>query len=101
MSRKIDEATVRHIAHLARLKLTDAEVRRFTAQLADILDYMNQLNRLDTSGVEPTAHPLSVHNVLRGDAPGRPLGAEALLAAAPRVEANQFALPKVLDQESA
>lgn len=101
MTRKIDAVTVRHIGHLARLRLTDPDVERFAAQLSDILDYADQLNRIDTSDVEPTAHPLPVQNVLRDDEGRPPLGAKALLANAPRQEAGHFALPKVLDQESA
>jgi len=101
MSTSIDETTVRHVAHLARLRLTDEQVKRFSGQLAAIIQYADQLNELDTSGVEPTAHPLPVHNVLRDDAPRPPLGAERVLANAPQQEGGCFVLPKVLDQESA
>jgi aspartyl-tRNA(Asn)/glutamyl-tRNA(Gln) amidotransferase subunit C len=101
MSRRIDEATVRHIAHLARLKLSDAEIARFSTQLSDIIAYADQLNQLDTTGVAPTAHPLPVHNVFREDVPTEPLGAERVLANAPQAEAGCFALPKVLEQEGA
>lgn len=101
MSTGIDPATVRRIGHLARLKLTDPEVERFAGQLSSILGYMDQLNRIDTASVESTAHPLPIHTVLRDDVPTEPLGAECLLASAPRHEAGCFALPKVLEQESA
>lgn len=101
MSQGIDESTVRHIARLARLRLTDDEVRHFVTQLGAILDYIRQLERLDTRDVEPTAHPLPVQNVVREDEPAPPLGAERTLANAPRREAGFFALPKVLDQEDA
>jgi aspartyl-tRNA(Asn)/glutamyl-tRNA(Gln) amidotransferase subunit C len=101
MAGTIDAATVRHIAHLSRLNLTDAEVERFTGQLADFLQYAEQLDAVNIEGVAPTAHPLPLHNVLRDDVPHEPLGADAVLANAPRVEADHFALPKVLDQESA
>jgi aspartyl-tRNA(Asn)/glutamyl-tRNA(Gln) amidotransferase subunit C len=101
MPQKIDTATVRHIGHLARLRLTEAEVERYAAQLSDILEYADQLKRLDTTGVAPTAHPLPVRNVFRADEPVAPLGAERVLANAPRTVAGQFALPKVLDQEGA
>jgi len=101
VSRKIDSATVRHVGQLARLRLSDSDVERFAAQLSAILDYAEDLNRLDTSGVEPTAHPLPVHTVLRDDTPSEPLGSERVLANAPRQEAGHFALPKVLDTESA
>lgn len=101
MSARVDPDTVRHIGRLARLKLSDAEVERFSTQLSAILDYFEQLNRIDTSAVEPTAHPLPVRNVFRDDHPTEPLGAERILANAPRSEAGCFALPKVLDQQGA
>ncbi len=101
MSHPINEATVRHIAHLARLALRDDEIERFTAQMGGILAYVQQLSALDVSTVEPTAHPLPVTDVLRDDLPHQPLGADAALANAPRVEAGCFALPKVLDQQDA
>lgn len=101
MPTPIDASTVRHVAHLARLKLTDAQVDRFTEQLAAIIQYADQLNELDTTGVEPTAHPLPVENVLREDTPREPLGTARVLANAPQQDAGCFVLPKVLDQESA
>lgn len=101
MPAPIDEATVRHVAHLARLKLSDDEVHRYTQQLVAILEYVQQLNRLNVDGVEPTAHALPIVNVLRPDEPREPLGAEKALANAPQKAAGFFALPKVLDQEGA
>jgi len=101
MPQAIDEQTVRHIARLARLELSDEEVGRYTHQLAEILAYVQQLNAVNTEGVEPTAHALAVSNVLRDDVPVAPLGAEKALANAPRSAAGYFALPKVLDQETA
>ena len=64
----MDEATVRRVAHLARLKISDEEVARFADQLSSILHYMEQLNELDTADVPPTAHARSVSNVFRADA---------------------------------
>lgn len=101
MAEAIDEKTVRHIARLARLELSDEEVGRYTHQLAEILAYVQQLNAVNTEGVEPTAHALAVSNVLREDVAVAPLGAEKVLANAPRSAAGYFALPKVLDQETA
>src|SRR5262245_35744345 len=101
MSRKIDSAAVRHVAHLARLKLGDADIERFATDLAGILDYADQLNRVDTSHIEPTAHPLPVQNIFREDEPRPCLGAEQVLANAPQREDGFFVLPKVLDQQGA
>lgn len=101
MSNRIDEATVRHIANLARLRLTDEEVSRFGAQLSDIVTHIEQLNAVNTEGVEPTAHPLPVSNVLRDDIPVESLGVERVLANAPDSTPPYFKLPKVLDQMDA
>ncbi len=98
---RLDEDQVRRIAHLARLNLADDEVQQFGSQLSDILDYMQTLNELDTEGVEPTAHPLPVHNVFREDEPTPSLGTERVLENAPATDAPFFKVPKVLGQESA
>jgi len=97
----IDEQQVRHIAHLARLRLSDAEVVQFGGQLGAILEYMKQLNEVDTAGVEPTAHPLPVHSVFREDEPADPLGVARVLANAPEAAGAYFKVPKVLEQGSA
>ena len=101
MPKSIDESQVRHIAHLARLKLSDAEIAQFGEQLGAVLQYFEQLNEVDTDGVEPTAHPLPVTNVYREDVPVEPLGVEKALANAPARETPFFRVPKVLDQETA
>jgi aspartyl-tRNA(Asn)/glutamyl-tRNA(Gln) amidotransferase subunit C len=62
MSALIDESEVRRIAKLARLNLCDDEVRLFAGQLANILDYVRQIEALDTKGVEPTAHAAGMTN---------------------------------------
>ena len=101
MAQPIDMAEVRRIAHLARLKLTDDECARIGAQLGDILGYMSTLNEAATDGVEPTAHPLPVRNVLRADEPRPSLGVEAVLANAPARDTPYFKVPKVLEQGGA
>ncbi len=98
MSERIDEAKVRHIAHLARLRLTDEEIVRFGAQLSDIVSYVEKLGEVNTEGVEPTAHPLPVRNVLRDDVPADSLGVDRVLANAPDSSPPYFKVPKVLDQ---
>jgi aspartyl-tRNA(Asn)/glutamyl-tRNA(Gln) amidotransferase subunit C len=96
---KIDADQVRHVAHLARLKLTDEEVERFAGQLSAILDYVEQLNEVDTTDVPPTAHALPIHNVLRDDVAQPSLTPDEALANAPQREGDYFALPKVLEQD--
>jgi len=97
----IDRATVKHIAHLARLKLTDDEIETFGRQLGDVLGYFRKLQALDTKDVEPTAHPLPVRNVFRDDEPADSLGADRVLENAPDAEPPFFKVPKVLDQDTA
>ena len=93
----IDEAAVRHVAHLARLKVTDEEVVLFSRQLSRILEYVDQLNQVDTSNVAPTAHPLPIANVFRDDIPHQPWTPEAALSNAPDSHAGHFKVPKVLE----
>ena len=100
MSHTIDEAQVRHISHLARLKPTDEEVRLFSRQLSDILAYVDQLNEAATRDVPPTAHALPVHNIFRPDEPGDCFKPDLALNNAPQRDGSFFALPKVLDQDS-
>lgn len=101
MDELIDEGIVRHVAGLARLKLTDAEIERFTRDLSNILGYVAQLDELDTGDVPPTAHPLEVSNVLRDDEVGTSLSSEAALSNAPDRQDGFFKVPKVLDQGGA
>ncbi|MFQ5430224.1 MAG: Asp-tRNA(Asn)/Glu-tRNA(Gln) amidotransferase subunit GatC [Phycisphaerae bacterium] len=101
MSAKIDPEQVRHIAHLARLKLSDEEVATFGDQLASILHYVEKLKGVDTAQVEPTAHSVPVSDVFRDDVPGESMGAERVLANAPGAAPPYFKVPKVLDQDSA
>ena len=90
-------AEVEHIASLARLNLTDEEVARFREQLSAILDYVAQLQALDTSDIPPTSSVLPPRSVLRQDEPHPGLALDALLANAPQVEADQFRVPPVLE----
>jgi len=97
----LDEAAVRHVAHLARLEITVEEVRRYAEQLSTILGYVGQLDELNTQNVPPTAHPLPVCNVFREDEIRTAWDADRALANAPQRENGFFRVPKVLDQESA
>lgn len=94
---KLDEAQVRHVAKLARLKLTDADVARYATQLTAILGYVAQLKAVDVGGAEPMAHPLPLKNVMREDVVKPGLSTEQVLANAPAKEGPYFAVPKVLD----
>ncbi len=96
----MDEAAVRNVARLARLKITDAEAALFTSQLSKVLEYVEQLNEVDTRDVPPTAHPLPVSNVFREDVVRPSLTTEQALHNAPDRRDGFFRVPKVLDQES-
>jgi aspartyl-tRNA(Asn)/glutamyl-tRNA(Gln) amidotransferase subunit C len=88
---------VRWVAHLARLQLTDDEIARYQRELSAILDYVQQLQQLDTANVEPLAHPLDVHNVFRGDEPTPSLPVDVALSNAPDRRGDFFGVPAVLD----
>ena len=88
---------VRYVAALARLRLTDDEVRRFAAQLGDILAYVGQLQQLDTEQVPPTSHAIPMTNVFRDDAIAPSLPVEAAMANAPQREGHFFKVPRVLE----
>jgi len=93
----IDRETVKHVAVLARLAMTEAELDRFTEQLRAILDYVGKLNELDTSRVEPLSHALALKNVLRPDEPGNPLPRKQALANAPDQEGGFFRVPRIIE----
>jgi len=95
MSLTIEE--VEHIADLARLRLTDDEKARYRQQLSAILDYVAQLQTLDTSGIPPTSSVLPPRSVLRPDEPRPGLATESVLSNAPQVESDQFRVPPVLE----
>ncbi len=100
MATKIDETQVRRVALLSRLELSDQEITQFSGELSDIVTYIEKLNELDTDNVEPLAHCLAVHNVLREDVPVPSLTNEQALANAPQREDEYFKVPKVLDENS-
>jgi len=84
---------VLHVARLARLALSDEEVERLGAQLNAILEAVGKVSELDLEGVEPTAHPLDLVNVLAEDEPAPSLPVEEALASAPDREGNFFKVP--------
>ncbi len=98
---KITEAEVRYVADLANLRLTPEEVAKFCADLGEILVYMDKLNELDTSGVEPMAQVLydaGETATLRSDEERPPLGNEAALQNAPLAGGGYFKVPKVIER---
>jgi aspartyl-tRNA(Asn)/glutamyl-tRNA(Gln) amidotransferase subunit C len=92
----IDIEQVRKVAHLARLELQPEEEAQLTTQLNSILDYVGQLNELDTKDVPPTTRAIEVSNVSRPDELQVFADRESLLANAPALESGFFKVPKIL-----
>lgn len=88
---------VAKVALLARLRLSPEELETFTGQLNTIVDFVAQLQELDTADVEPLAHGVEVRNVFREDAVQEPLDREAALQNAPKRNAEFFLVPVVLE----
>jgi aspartyl-tRNA(Asn)/glutamyl-tRNA(Gln) amidotransferase subunit C len=97
MSLTLDD--VRQVAQLARLELSDAELATMQQQLSAILDYVAQLNEIDTTGVAELAHPLPVVNVFRPDEPVPSLPVDAALQNAPKRVGDYFSVPAVFDTD--
>ncbi|KAB8130122.1 Asp-tRNA(Asn)/Glu-tRNA(Gln) amidotransferase subunit GatC [Gracilibacillus oryzae] len=93
----ISKEQVKHVANLARLAITDEEVERMTKQLADIINYAELLNELDTDNVKPTTHVLDLKNVMRKDEPREWISKEDALKNAPDQKDGQFRVPSILE----
>lgn len=94
---KISPEQIRHVALLARLALTPAEEADLTVTIDQILQHMEQLNRLDTTDVEPTAHIVAVDTPWRDDVVTNAPDTVALLANAPARDDDLFLVPKIID----
>jgi aspartyl-tRNA(Asn)/glutamyl-tRNA(Gln) amidotransferase subunit C len=95
MSLSIDD--VAKVAVLARLRVSPDELQMFTGQLNSIMDYVAELQELDTDGVLPLAHGIEVRTVFRDDVRGPALSREAALANAPKRNQESFLVPAVLE----
>jgi len=94
---KLDREAVLHIARLARVHLTDEEVETYAKQLGDIIGHFDVLNRVDTEGVEPTAHTLPLRNVMAEDLARPSLPRDEVLAMAPNTEDGYLRVRAVLE----
>lgn len=101
MTEKLTEQKIRQVAKLARLNVTDDEIASLTRDLTAILGFVDQLDELDTSNVEPLAHCLPIHNILRQDEIRPSLTNAQALANAPSPHGGFFTIPKVLGDSSA
>lgn len=91
----ITKEQVEHVAKLARLSLTEEEKELYTKQLSKILDYIDQLNEVDTKGVEPMTQPIPKINVMRDDVVKQQFQREDMLKNAPHEEYGFFRVPKI------
>jgi len=94
---EITKDEVKHVADLARLEITEEEAEQFTEHLSAIITYAEQLNELDTEGVEPTTHVLDLKNVFRQDEVKRTITQEDAMKNAPDSEDGQFRVPSILE----
>ncbi len=94
---KIDQSTVKNIAHLSRLELNETEEKEMVSSLSKILTWMEQLNELNTEGVEPITHMSEEVNVMREDKANNALTREEALKNAPKAIGEYFGVPKVIE----
>ncbi|MBX9705354.1 MAG: Asp-tRNA(Asn)/Glu-tRNA(Gln) amidotransferase subunit GatC [Gammaproteobacteria bacterium] len=97
MNNTITEELVRRVAHLARLGIQDKNIPIYVNGLANTVKLVAQLQRADTSGIDPTAHPLDVKQLLREDVVTAPNQREKLQAHSPATEAGLFLVPQVIE----
>lgn len=97
MSARITKEQVRHVADLARLEMDDTELESYGRDLGDILSYVAKLNEIDTSGVEPTAHVISMDTPFRDDERGDSFSHEQSLKNAPQRQGFYFQVPQVIE----
>ena len=89
---------VQQIAKLARLKFDENEIENLTSDMNKILDYMDQLNELDTNNIEPLSHPLDLNNVMREDELIKSISREEAFKNAPSANQEFFKVPKVISR---
>jgi aspartyl-tRNA(Asn)/glutamyl-tRNA(Gln) amidotransferase subunit C len=92
----ITKEDIIYVANLARLEVNDKDIETFAGQLGDVLSYVNTLNRVDTEGVPPTSHAISLTNAFREDVPSGHLDSDEALSNAPEKEDGSFLVPKVV-----
>jgi aspartyl-tRNA(Asn)/glutamyl-tRNA(Gln) amidotransferase subunit C len=89
----IERDQVLHVAKLARLRLSEAEVEKMAGELSGILEHVDRISGLDLEGVEPTSHVVELENVLRADEPRPSWPREAVLEQAPDPVDGAFRVP--------
>ncbi|QUG42952.1 Asp-tRNA(Asn)/Glu-tRNA(Gln) amidotransferase subunit GatC [Psychrobacillus sp. INOP01] len=94
---ELTKEEVKHVAHLARLAITEEEAEKFALQLGAITEFAEQLKELDTTNVEPTTHVLPLVNVLREDVATKGLDREVMMLNVKEQEAGQVKVPSIMD----
>lgn len=97
MANIISDETIEYVGILAKLELSEEEKEQAKKDMANMLDYIDTLNELDTSGVEPMSHVFPVNNVFREDVVTNEDDREEILANAPEVKDGAFVVPKTFD----
>lgn len=95
----ITREVVDHLAHLARIALTDDELTRLTGEISQIVDSVAKVQEVATPDVPATSHPVPLGMVTRPDEPGATLGPEQALAGAPEAQDGQFKVTSILGEE--
>lgn len=95
---KITSEEVRHVAKLARLKVSETEVETFTKQLEELLEHFSAMSAINTAGVSPTSHPIEINNVFRKDIVKTSLTQEDVLSNAPKAQDQRFVVPQILGE---
>jgi aspartyl-tRNA(Asn)/glutamyl-tRNA(Gln) amidotransferase subunit C len=93
----LEHSDVAKIAHLARLAISEEEIADYTADLGNILGLVAQMDRVDTTQVEPMSHPLHMAQRLRPDVPTEPDQRERFQAIAPLTEEGLYLVPRVIE----
>jgi aspartyl-tRNA(Asn)/glutamyl-tRNA(Gln) amidotransferase subunit C len=97
MANVIDDETIEYVGILAKLELSDEEKEQAKKDMASMLDYIDKLGELDTTGIEPMSHVFPVENVMREDEVTNGDGSEETLANAPERHDTTFVVPKTVD----
>lgn len=97
MAKQIDDETMENVCILAKLSLTDQEKEKAKRDMQEMLDYVDKLDELDTSGVEPMSHIFGDQNVFREDVVTNGDNRREMLANAPKVKDGQYQVPKTIE----
>ena len=97
MASKITDETIEYVGILAKLKLSGAEKEQAKEDMQKMLNYIDKLDELDTTGVEPMSHVFPIHNVFREDVVTNGDDRERLLANAPEEKDGQYQVPKTVE----